>query len=41
MPNVESFAGTASGGGVNNNILEDNGTVVRIRDGKNSNTFRF
>ena len=34
MPNVESFAGTASGGGVNNNILEDNGIIVRIRDGQ-------
>ena len=34
MPNVESFAGTASGGGANDNILEDNGTVVRIRDGQ-------
>ena len=34
MPAVESLAGTAAGAGINNNILADNGTIVRIRDGQ-------
>ena len=31
---VTSLAGTAAGAGINNNILADNGTIVRIRDGQ-------